>query len=106
MERLGLGPDECLARNPGLIYGRMTGWGQDGPLAHAAGHDLNYLAMTGMLHAIGEEGRPPVPPLNMAADYGGGSMFLLLGVLSALFERSRSGKGQVIDAAMVDGVPA
>ncbi len=106
MERLGLGPDECLARNPGLIYGRMTGWGQDGPLAHAAGHDLNYFAMTGMLHAIGEAGRPPVPPLNIAADYGGGSMFLLLGVLSALFERTGSGKGQVIDAAMVDGVPA
>ncbi|GHB34336.1 alpha-methylacyl-CoA racemase [Pseudovibrio japonicus] len=106
MERLGLGPDECLARNPGLIYGRMTGWGQEGPLSHTAGHDLNYLAMTGMLHAIGEEGRPPFPPLNMAADYGGGSMFLLLGVLSALFERTKSGKGQVIDAAMVDGVPA
>ncbi len=106
MERLALGPDECLARNPGLIYGRMTGWGQEGPLSHTAGHDLNYLAMTGMLHAIGEEGRPPVPPLNMAADYGGGSMFLLLGVLSALFERTKSGKGQVIDAAMVDGVPA
>ncbi|KZL17729.1 E-cinnamoyl-CoA:R-phenyllactate CoA transferase [Pseudovibrio axinellae] len=106
MERLGLGPDVCLQKNPRLIYGRMTGWGQEGPLSHCAGHDLNYLAMTGMLHAIGEAGRAPVPPLNIAADYGGGSMFLLLGVLSALFERSQSGKGQVIDAAMVDGVPA
>ncbi len=106
MERLGLGPDVCLTKNPGLIYGRMTGWGQEGPLAHSAGHDLNYFAMTGMLHAIGEKDRPPMPPLNIAADYGGGSMFLLLGVLSALFERSNSGKGQVIDAAMIDGVPA
>ena len=106
MERLGLGPDACMARNAGLIFGRMTGWGQDGPLAQAAGHDINYLSLTGALHAMGEPGRPPVPPLNLVADYGGGAMFLVTGVLAALFERSRSGKGQVIDAAMVDGVPA
>ena len=106
MERLDLGPDECLKENPRLVYGRMTGWGQDGPLSHSAGHDLNYLAITGALHAMGKEGEPPLPPLNLVADYGGGSMFLLLGILSALFERGISGKGQVIDAAMVDGVPA
>ncbi len=106
MERLGLGPDACMARNAGLIFGRMTGWGQDGPLAQVAGHDINYMALTGALHAMGEPGRPPVPPLNLVADYGGGAMFLVTGVLAALFERSRSGKGQVVDAAMVDGVPA
>lgn len=106
MERLKLGPDECMAANPSLIYGRMTGWGQEGPLAKSAGHDINYLALTGYLHAIGKAGEPPVPPLNLVADYGGGTMFLLLGVLSALFERQVSGKGQVIDAAMIDGVPA
>lgn len=106
MERLGLGPEALLVRNGRLVYGRMTGWGQDGPLAQAAGHDLNYLAITGSLHAMGEPGRPPSPPLNFVADYGGGSMFLLAGVLAALVERSTSGKGQVIDAAMVDGVPA
>ncbi len=106
MERLELGPDICLAANPRLIYGRMTGWGQEGPLAKTAGHDINYLALTGYLHAIGKAGEPPVPPLNLVADYGGGTMFLLLGVLSALFERQVSGKGQVIDAAMIDGVPA
>lgn len=106
MERLGLGPDQCLKINPGLIYGRMTGWGQEGPLSHSAGHDINYLAITGALWAIGKRGEPPVPPLNLAADYGGGSMFLIMGVLSALIERGISGKGQVIDAAMVDGVPA
>ena len=105
MERLGLGPDECLAHNPKLIYGRMTGWGQEGSLSQTAGHDLTYLAMTGLLHTIGEDSRPPVPPLNLVADYGGGSLFLLLGVLSALYERNSSGEGQVIDAAMVDGVP-
>lgn len=105
MERLGLGPDPCLAANPRLIYGRMTGWGQDGPLAHTAGHDINYLALTGALHAIGPAERP-VPPLNLLGDYGGGTMFLLLGVLAALHERAGSGRGQVIDAAMVDGVPA
>jgi alpha-methylacyl-CoA racemase len=103
MERLGLGPAEALARNPRLIYGRMTGFGQDGPLAGRAGHDLTYLAYSGILHAIGPKDGRPVPPLNLAADYGGGTMFLIMGVLAALFERSRSGKGQVIDAAMIDG---
>ena len=106
MEGLGLGPDSCLEANPALIYGRMTGWGQTGPLAKTAGHDINYLAITGALNSIGLKDTPPVPPLNLVADYGGGTMFLLFGVLSALFERSQSGKGQVVDAAMVDGVPA
>jgi len=106
MERLGLGPDAMLARNPGLIYGRMTGWGQEGPMAQMAGHDINYLGLTGFLHAIGRADAPPPPPLNIGADYGGGTMFLLLGVLAALFERQRSGRGQVIDAAMVDGAAA
>ena len=106
MEKLGLGPEECLTLNPRLIYGRMTGWGQDGPLAHTAGHDLNYLSITGALHAMGRKGEPPVPPLNLAADYGGGTMFLLFGVLMALYERSSSGKGQVLDVAMSEGVPA
>ena len=101
-ERLGIGPDECLARNPRLVYARMTGWGQDGPLAQRAGHDINYLSLTGALHAIGPADRP-VPPLNVGADFGGGSMFLLVGVLAALLERATSGQGQVIDAAMVDG---
>ena len=103
MERLGLGPDAALARNPALIYGRMTGFGQDGPLAGRAGHDLTYLALSGVLHAIGPKGHKPVPPLNLVADYGGGAMFLIVGLLAALFERSRSGRGQVVDAAMVDG---
>lgn len=103
MERLGLGPDAALARNPGLVYGRMTGFGQDGPLADRAGHDLTYLALTGMLGTIGPKGGKPVPPLNLVADYGGGAMFLIVGVLSALVEKTRSGKGQVVDAAMVDG---
>ena len=106
MEKLGLGPDECLAANPKLIYGRMTGWGQTGPLAQTAGHDLNYLSITGALHPIGAAEQPPIPPLNLVADYGGGTMFLLVGILAALYERQRSGQGQVIDAAMVDGVPA
>jgi len=106
MEKVGLGPDKCLLANPGLIFGRMTGWGQDGPRAQTAGHDINYLAISGALHAIGRDREPPIPPLNLAADYGGGAMFLLLGVLAALFERSASGKGQIVDAAMVDGVPA
>jgi alpha-methylacyl-CoA racemase len=103
MERLGLGPEEALERNPRLIYGRMTGFGQDGPLATHAGHDLTYLAYSGILHAIGPSRGKPVPPLNLVADYGGGTMFLIVGVLAALFERFRSGKGQVIDAAMIDG---
>ncbi|UWR26659.1 CoA transferase [Sulfitobacter sp. S223] len=103
MERLGMGPETCPER---LIYARMTGWGQNGPLAQTAGHDINYLALTGALHAMGDADRAPVPPLNLVADYGGGTMFLLLGILSAVIERSVSGKGQVVDAAMVDGVPA
>ena len=103
MERLGLGPDAALARNPGLVYGRMTGFGQDGPLADRAGHDLTYLALTGMLGTIGPKGGKPVPPLNLVADYGGGTMFLIAGVLAALIEKGRSGRGQVVDAAMVDG---
>ncbi len=103
MERLGLGPDVAQARNPGLIYGRMTGWGQDGPLAQAAGHDINYIALTGALGAIGEKGGKPVPPLNLVGDFGGGSLYLAMGLLAALYERQQSGQGQVVDAAMVDG---
>jgi alpha-methylacyl-CoA racemase len=106
MERLGLGPEVCLERNPRLIYGRMTGWGQDGPMANVAGHDINYLSLTGALAAIGRAGEPPVPPLNLVADFGGGGMVLALGIAAALVERNASGKGQVIDAAMVDGVSA
>ncbi|GAA4383142.1 CaiB/BaiF CoA transferase family protein [Tsukamurella soli] len=102
-ERLGVGPDECARRNPRLVYARMTGWGQEGPLADTAGHDINYLSLTGILENIGRAGERPVPPLNMVADYGGGTMFLLLGVVSALLERERSGRGQVVDAAMCDG---
>jgi alpha-methylacyl-CoA racemase len=104
MERLGLGPDVCLSSNPRLVYARMTGWGQDGPLAPRAGHDINYLALSGALAAIGPPGGDPVPPLNLVGDYGGGSMLLVVGVLAALLERSASGHGQVVDAAMVDGV--
>lgn len=103
MERLGLGPDTCLARNPRLVYGRMTGWGQKGPLAHAAGHDINYIALSGALHAIGRPGEPPVVPLNYIGDFGGGGMLLAFGVLCALLQTGRSGKGQVVDAAMTDG---
>ena len=103
MERLGLGPDVCLARNPRLVYGRMTGWGQDGPLAHAAGHDINYIAITGALNAIGEAGRPPVPPLNLVGDFGGGGLLLAYGMVCGLLSAARTGKGQVVDAAMVDG---
>ncbi len=103
MERLGVGPDVCLARNPRLIFGRMTGWGQTGPLAHAAGHDLNYVALTGALHAIGRAHEAPPVPLNLIGDYGGGGMLLALGVVSALLEAQRSGRGQVVDAAMTDG---
>jgi alpha-methylacyl-CoA racemase len=105
-ERLGFGPDACLARNPRLIYGRMTGWGQDGPLARTAGHDIDYIALTGVLHAIGRAGSPPVPPLNLVADFGGGGMLLAFGVVCALLETSRSGVGQVVDAAMIDGCAA
>jgi alpha-methylacyl-CoA racemase len=102
-ERLGLGPQDCQARNPGLVYGRMTGFGQTGPLAMAAGHDLNYIALSGALHAIGSAGAKPVPPLNLVGDYGGGALYLAFGILAALFERQRSGLGQVVDASMVDG---
>jgi alpha-methylacyl-CoA racemase len=102
-ERLGIGPDVACARNPRLVYGRMTGWGQDGPLAQRAGHDLTYLALSGALHPIGPAGQPPTPPLNYVADFGGGGMLLAMGVLAALVERERSGRGQVVDAAMVEG---
>jgi alpha-methylacyl-CoA racemase len=103
-ERLGIGPDVCLARNPGLVYGRMTGWGQDGPLARRAGHDINYVSLTGALHAMGPADRPPPVPLNLVGDFGGGGAYLAFGVACALVERHRSGRGQVVDAAMVDGV--
>jgi alpha-methylacyl-CoA racemase len=103
MERAGLGPDVLLARNTKLVYGRMTGWGQDGPLAARAGHDINYIALSGVLHAIGRAGGPPVPPLNLVGDFGGGGMLLAFGVACALFDAQRSGKGQVVDAAMVEG---
>lgn len=102
-ERLGLGPADCAKVNERLIYGRMTGWGQDGPRATQAGHDINYISLNGVLHSIGRAGERPVPPLNIAGDFGGGSMFLLTGILAALWERERSGKGQVVDAAMIDG---
>ena len=102
-ERLGIGPDACLARNPRLVYGRMTGWGQDGPLAHTAGHDIAYIAVTGALHAIGRAGGPPQVPLNLVGDFGGGAMYLVVGVLAAVWEAGRSGRGQVVDAAIVDG---
>jgi alpha-methylacyl-CoA racemase len=102
-ERLGLGPDICRARNPRLVYGRMTGWGQEGPLANAAGHDINYISIAGALAHFGRVGQPPTPPLNMVGDYGGGAMFLAFGIVCALFEAKASGEGQVIDAAMVDG---
>jgi alpha-methylacyl-CoA racemase len=103
MERLGLGPQVCLDRNPRLVYGRMTGWGQTGPLASAAGHDLNYIALTGALHSIGRKDQPPTPPLNLLGDYAGGSLYLALGMLAAVIEARQSGKGQVVDAAIVDG---
>ena len=103
MERLGLGPEQCAERNPGLVYGRMTGWGQHGPLAHAAGHDINYISIAGALGAMGYADRPPAPPLNLVGDFGGGALYLLAGVLAALIERQTSGKGQVVDAAMTDG---
>lgn len=103
MERLGLGPEVCLERNPRLVYGRMTGWGQTGPLAHVAGHDINYIALTGALHAIGRQGETPPPPLNLVGDYGGGGMMLAFGVVCALLESRNSSRGQVVDAAMTDG---
>jgi alpha-methylacyl-CoA racemase len=102
-ERLGLGPQVCLERNPRLVYGRMTGWGQDGPLAQSAGHDISYLALTGALHAMGRAEEDPAIPLNLVGDFGGGSLYLVVGVLAAVFEAARSGKGQVVDAAIVDG---
>ncbi|AWQ03749.1 CaiB/BaiF CoA transferase family protein [Bordetella bronchiseptica] len=104
MERLGLGPDACLARNPRLVYGRVTGWGQEGPLARVAGHDLNYISITGALHAMGRAGQAPTPPLNVLGDYAGGSLYLAFGLLAGILEARGSGKGQVVDAAMVDGV--
>ena len=103
-ERLGLGPDDCMRLNPKLVYGRITGWGPDGPLAAIPGHDINYIALTGALHAIGMKDGPPVPPLNLVGDFGGGAMYLAFGILCAIFEARSSGRGQVVDAAMVDGV--
>jgi alpha-methylacyl-CoA racemase len=103
MERLGLGPDDCLARNPRLVYGRMTGWGQTGPLASAPGHDIDYIALAGALAPIGRKGQPPTPPVNLVADFGGGGMLLAFGLVCGLLEAGRSGQGQVVDAAMVDG---
>ncbi|MFZ5608657.1 MAG: CaiB/BaiF CoA transferase family protein [Pseudomonadota bacterium] len=103
MERLGLGPEACLSRNPRLVYGRMTGWGQDGPWAGMAGHDIDYIALAGVLHACGRQGAPPVPPLNLVGDFGGGGMLLAFGMVCALLNAQKSGRGQVIDAAMVDG---
>ncbi|MGE0230694.1 MAG: CaiB/BaiF CoA transferase family protein [Flavobacteriaceae bacterium] len=102
-ERLGFGPEECLKRNPRLVYGRMTGWGQTGPLSRIAGHDLNYIAITGAADAIGRQGQPPAPPLNLVGDFGGGSLYLAMGMLAALIEQQRSGKGQVVDAAITEG---
>ena len=102
-ERLGLGPDVCLARNPKVVYGRMTGWGQTGPLANVVGHDINYIGLVGALHAIGPAEGPPRPPLSLVGDYGGGALYLAMGVLAAIVEASQSGKGQVVDAAMIDG---
>ena len=106
MERLGLGPDACLARNPRLVFARMTGWGQTGPLAPRAGHDINYIAITGALHAMGKPGEPPIPPLNLVGDYGGGAMFAIVGILSAVISARTTGVGQVVDVAMTDGTAA
>jgi alpha-methylacyl-CoA racemase len=103
MERLGLGPNVCLPRNPRLVYGRMTGWGQDGPIAHTAGHDINYIALSGALHSIGESGGPPVPPLNLIGDFGGGALYLAMGVLAGIISARTTGKGQIIDCSMVEG---
>ena len=102
-ERLGLGPEDCLARNPRLVYGRVTGWGQEGPLARAAGHDINYIALVGALHAFGRRGQPPTPPLNLIGDFAGGALYLAFGLVCGILEAQRSGEGQVVDAAMVDG---
>jgi alpha-methylacyl-CoA racemase len=102
-ERLGLGPEACLDVNPRLVYGRMTGWGQDGPLADEPGHDINYISLSGVLNAVGRAGDPPAIPLNLGGDFGGGSLYLVMGVLAAIVERQRSGYGQVVDAAMIDG---
>jgi alpha-methylacyl-CoA racemase len=102
-ERLGLGPEDCFARNPKLVYGRMTGWGQEGPIAQAAGHDINYISLIGALHSIGPAGGKPVPPLNLVGDFGGGGVFLAFGIVCGLLEATKSGQGQVIDAAMTDG---
>ncbi len=106
MEKLGLGPKECLRRNPKLVYGRMTGWGQEGPLSQVSGHDINYISLTGALHCIGQKDRKPSPPLNLVGDYGGGAMLLAFGIVCALFETQKSGQGQIVDAAMIDGVSA
>lgn len=106
MERLGLGPEDCLARNPALVFGRMTGWGQSGPLALRAGHDINYLSITGALHAMGDGSTPPPVPLNLVGDYGGGAMFLIAGLLAAILSAKATGKGQVVDACITDGVPS
>ena len=102
-ERLGLGPDDCLRRNPRLVYGRVTGWGQEGPLAHAAGHDINYISLVGALHAVGRRDQPPTPPLNLIGDFAGGALYLAFGIVCGILEAQRSGQGQVVDAAMVDG---
>jgi alpha-methylacyl-CoA racemase len=106
MEKLGLGPDACLERNPRLVYGRMTGWGQEGPLARVAGHDINYISLSGALHTFGRKGEKPIAPLNMVGDFGGGGMLLAFGIVCGLFEAQKFGKGQVIDAAMIDGSAA
>src|SRR6516225_6753894 len=103
MERLGLGPEDCLARNPRLVYGRVTGWGQEGPLAQAAGHDINYISLAGALHAFGRRGQPPTPPLNLLGDFAGGSLYLAFGLVCGILEARRSGQGQIVDAAMIDG---
>jgi alpha-methylacyl-CoA racemase len=105
-ERLSIGPDVCRERNPRLIYGRMTGWGNEGPLAQVGGHDINYLSLTGALDMLGRKGSPPLAPLNLVGDYGGGSMFMVLGIVAALYERERSGQGQVVEVAMIDGISA
>jgi alpha-methylacyl-CoA racemase len=102
-ERLGIGPEACLERNPRLVYGRMTGWGQEGPIAHSSGHDINYIALVGALEPIGRPGTPPVHPLNLVGDFGGGGMYMAFGIACGLFEAKKSGRGQVIDAAMIDG---